>query len=95
MGVLLVQVTFRAEIGEGPLWLKIEADTERYTFSYAEVEGRWKSLGTGLTRLISSEVADVWSGILFGMYSTGNGKPCANPADFDWFNYHPVRLPTT
>lgn len=79
--------TDSAAIGDGPLWLRVASDADRYRFSYAEREGEWKPLGSALTKLIATEVADVWSGVLLGMYSTGNGKPCKTPADFDWFEY--------
>jgi hypothetical protein len=46
-----------------------------------------------LERLIASEVADVWSGAMIGLYSTGNGRVVAHPADFDWFEDHPVQVP--
>jgi hypothetical protein len=29
----------------------------------------------------------IWSGILLGVYSTGNDSACVNPADVDWFEY--------
>ena len=73
------------------VWLKINSDAKTYTFSYAVEEGQWKKLGTGQAKLISSEVADVWSGACFGLYAhdgdlaRGNVVP---PADFDWFEYH-------
>lgn len=80
-------------VGLGPLQLKVEYDPEHYRFYYAEPGGEWKLLGSGLERLISSEVADVWSGMLIGLYSTGNGRPVANPADFNWFEDKPVHMP--
>lgn len=83
-------VTATAEIGDGPLRLKIDASPATYQFFYADKDGDWKLLGSGLTRLIASEVADVWSGAYIGMYSTSNGQGSASPADFDWFDYHPV-----
>jgi len=50
-------------------------------------------LGTGLARLLNSELAGpsdqatTFTGMYFGMYATGNGRPCQGPADFDWFGY--------
>jgi alpha-N-arabinofuranosidase len=86
-------VTAMAEAGKGALQLKVEYDPEHYRFYYAQENGEWKLLGSGLERLISSEVADVWSGTMIGTYSTGNGYTVANPADFDWFEDRPVHVP--
>jgi alpha-N-arabinofuranosidase len=69
------------------LYLKIESDKDLYHFYFSDDNNNWKILGTGNCRLISTEVADVWSGMFYGMYATGNGKTCKNPADFDWFEY--------
>lgn len=71
----------------GPLRLRIDSDPQKYSFYYAGVKGDWKLLGSGLERLISSEVAAVWSGAYIGMYASGNGQRCTAPADFDWFQY--------
>lgn len=62
--------------------MKISFDNTNYYFFIRQHE--WVELGTGLVNLVSTEVADTWSGIFLGMYSTGNGKSCRNPATFDW-----------
>jgi len=80
------------ELPTGPVRLKIESDTENYKFYFAPADGEWKLLGSGLVKLLESEVADVWSGSMFGMYATGNGHPIQTPADFDWFEYHPAPI---
>ena len=81
--------------GTTGIWLKIDSDAKTYTFSYAEQEGQWKVLGTGSAKLISSELADVWSGACYGLYAAYNPRPAEIseffspiPADFDWFEYH-------
>lgn len=71
----------------GPLRLRIDSDPQKYSFYYAGAKGDWKLLGTGIERLISSEIAAVWSGAYIGMYASGNGQKCIVPADFDWFQY--------
>lgn len=83
----LQQVAAQAFAPDGPVQLRIDSDPEKYSFYYAGSTGDWKLLGTGLERLISSEIAAVWSGAYIGMYASGNGKKCAAPADFDWFQY--------
>jgi xylan 1,4-beta-xylosidase len=83
----LKEIAAQAAAPVGPLRLRIDSDTQKYSFYYSGARGDWKLLGTGLQRLISSEVAAVWSGAYIGMYASGNGKQCAAPADFDWFQY--------
>lgn len=82
------EITATMPVKMGPLLLRIDSDTTNYRFYYAQYPGDWRFLGTGLERLISSEVANVWTGAFIGMFSTGNGRPCVRPADFDWFDYH-------
>lgn len=81
------EVAAQALAPSGPLHLRIDSDSEKFSFYYSASNGDWKLIGTGLERLISSEVAAVWSGAYIGMYSSGNGSACHAPADFDWFDY--------
>jgi len=67
--------------------LAIDADINNYVFSYGTDEKNLNILGKGITRYLSSEVAGGFTGVYFAMYATGNGKPCKDPADFDWFEY--------
>ncbi len=67
--------------------LSIEADRNKYMFSYGPSENDLKLLGEGETRYLSTEVAGGFTGVYLAMYASGNGKPCQNPADFDWFDY--------
>jgi xylan 1,4-beta-xylosidase len=85
------QIAAQAPALAGPLRLRIDSDPQKYSFYYAGASDDWKLPGTGLERLISSEVAAVWSGAYIGMYSSGNGKKCCTPADFDWFQYETPR----
>ena len=60
----------------------------RYTFSYKTSKtSSYKTLQSALTRYLSAEVAESWTGVYLGMYATGNGKKSSTPADFDWFAY--------
>ena len=86
VGDLSVEAT-TLPVPDGALRLRVEATPARYTFSYAEEKGAWQPAGTADPNLIATEVAAVWSGVLIGMYCTGNGRPVVNPADFDWFEY--------
>lgn len=83
----IVQIAAQAPAPAGPLRLRIDSDPEKYSFYFTGATGQWNLLGTGLERLISSEVAAVWSGAYIGMYASGNGRKSSAPADFDWFQY--------
>lgn len=70
-----------------PLVLAIDADRDRYVFSYGPSPDDLRPLGDGETRYLSTEVAGGFTGVYLGIYATGNGAPCTSPADFDWFEY--------
>ncbi len=74
---------------DGPLRLRITAEPELYRFGCAAGAGPLRELATGRTRYLSSEVAGGFTGVYFGLYATGNGRPCDTPADFAWFDYEP------
>jgi len=80
-------VAAEAEVGTGPLQLRIESDALQYRFFYATHEGDWTLLGSGEERLIASEVANVWSGAYLAMFSESTDAEHGAPADFDWFDY--------
>ncbi|MFC4776260.1 glycoside hydrolase family 43 protein [Paenibacillus sp. GCM10023252] len=68
--------------------LRIMAAAEGYQFSYREgTTGEWHMAGTGESLLLSQEVAGGFTGVYAGMYATGNGRSCEQPAHFDWFEY--------
>ncbi len=67
--------------------LAIEASRMEYTFSVGPSLERRSPLGRGETRYLSTEVAGGFTGVYFGMYASGNGALCKQPADFDWFDY--------
>ena len=70
----------------GELILKIDADEQKYYFSYS-VNNKEKELASGITKYISAELTSGWNGVMIGMYATGNGKKSVCQADFDWFDY--------
>ena len=79
-------------IPAGPLQLRISSDAETYTFEWTVDGKEWHVLGTGMERLIASEVANVWSGAYVGMFSqTASDGP---PADFRWFEYTSAEQPS-
>ncbi len=80
--------------GGEPLVLQVEAGPEEYAFSYGVVmSGRPQraaiALGKARPRYVSSEVAGGFTGVYFGLYATGNGRPASVPAHFDWFEDEP------
>lgn len=70
--------------------LSIEAEKECYKFTFTDPQSGEKiEVGTGLTTLLSTEIAGGFTGVFFGLYATGNGRECKIPAYFDWFKYEP------
>jgi xylan 1,4-beta-xylosidase len=81
------------ELGNVPvstsaLFLKTKFDSNVYKFSVSVDGIHWNEIGSGLANLISTDVAGSFNGILLGIYSSGNGKKCQHPAEFDWFQCH-------
>ncbi|MBN1130912.1 MAG: family 43 glycosylhydrolase [Chitinispirillaceae bacterium] len=79
------ETTYR-EIADGDIILCIGATELSYQFSYQEEGETAVHLGTALTKDLSTEVIQGFTGVFIGMYLSGNGRSCANPADFDWFD---------
>lgn len=69
------------------LVLVVDAEREKYVFSCGPDLSDLRPLGEGETRYLSTEVAGGFTGVYFAMYATGNGAPCKQAADFDWFEY--------
>ena len=77
-------------IGPGPVTLEINADRDQYSFAIQTEQSPRVELARAETRYLATEVAGGFTGVYFGLYATGNGTPCATPACFDWFEYHPL-----
>jgi alpha-N-arabinofuranosidase len=90
IGARLSAVTASARVPDGPLVLQVDAQPEEYTFSWGTPAGALTRLDAGVTRFLSSEVAGGFIGTYIGLYATGNGRPAAAPAAFDWFDYEPA-----
>jgi alpha-N-arabinofuranosidase len=66
----------------------LQVTTDPYNYHLGLVEnGRFVELDHASCQSVATETASVWTGMYFAMYSTGNGKPCKNPADFEWFEF--------
>jgi alpha-N-arabinofuranosidase len=74
-------------IGSGDIILTVQASPLFYEFFCQSPHGRAKSLGTALTRDLSSEKIGGFTGVYLGIFATGNGQTNSVPADFDWFEY--------
>jgi len=92
-GKVVEPVVF-AGASDSDVTLSIKADPLRYEFFYSAAHGQTVSLGTALTRDLSTEVLSGqrnagfnFTGVFIGMFATGNGSRSASPADFDWFEY--------
>jgi xylan 1,4-beta-xylosidase len=75
--------------------LEVNANASRYTMLVND-GGRKHPLGHLPTRPLSSEYISErgpmhFTGVMIGLYASGNGRRSRAPADFDWFEY----LPTT
>jgi len=68
--------------------LSVKADKENYLFGYAIDEQEdicW--FGRGECSMLATEVAGGFTGVMLGMYATGNGIESPSIAHFDWFQY--------
>ena len=86
----LVAITARQPIDDGPVKLRISGDKRLYTFWCAQDDAPFTAIATGECRYLATEVAGGFTGVMLGMYATGNGQPASAPADFDWFDYEPL-----
>jgi xylan 1,4-beta-xylosidase len=89
-------VTAKVVLNGSHVQLGLRADKDTYTFGYREddrSEPHW--LASGETRYLSTEVAGGFTGVYLGVYSTGSGRPCVAPADFEWFDYTPGACSST
>lgn len=78
-----MEVCLEAKIeAKGDVILLIRADRENYYFSVVFPDGRNVVIGTGMTKLLSSEVIWGFTGVVLGLYATGNGRVSGIPARF-------------
>lgn len=59
---------------EGNVTLFIRSDRKYYYFGVVTQDGRRWEVGTGMTKLLSSEVIWGFTGVFIGLYATGNGR---------------------
>jgi alpha-N-arabinofuranosidase len=81
-------------IPKGAVQLEIRATAKDYEFSVGAGKRR-KVLGTLPTRPLTMEYALnktgtlSFTGVVVGLYASGQGERAQTPADFDWFDYRP------
>ncbi len=70
------------------LFLKVDASTDTYSFSYAFDNGEWTTLKDSVdAKFLSTRIARGFVGCIYALYATSSGKPSTNTARFDWFEY--------
>lgn len=85
----LTSIVAKEKINEDKIILKISGDIDNYYFAYSKNNGIFKTVASGQTKYLSTEVAGGFTGVFLAMYATGNGKLCKSKAFFDWFEYTP------
>lgn len=87
----------RVALERGPVILEIRATDRQYCFSAGT--GRTLSpVGRLSTKALSAErvtafdrTAMCFTGVVLGMYASGQEEPASAPADFDWFEYRSLK----
>jgi xylan 1,4-beta-xylosidase len=74
--------------------LRLKADAKHYHFALALPGEPELAMGSALVRLLTTEVAGGFTGMMIGLYATGNGHDSAAPTDFAWFEYVARRTDT-
>jgi alpha-N-arabinofuranosidase len=84
-------ITASAPCAGSKVFLEIDGDEAQYRFSWSRDGRIWNQLAEAAGADVSPEIINGFTGAVVGMYSTGNGKACAAPADFECFEYIPER----
>jgi alpha-N-arabinofuranosidase len=71
------------------VFLKVEADNIKATFSYGNSNNEYSILAKDVDiKMISDEISGGFNGPYVGMYATSNGEKSKKIAEFDWFEYN-------
>ena len=89
---LIQQAAAEIPLAPGAVQLRITGTKELYHFSFSQIGAEFREIAKVNTRYLGTEVTSGYNGVVIGLYATGNGKACAVPADFDWFDYEPKDL---
>lgn len=75
----------------GPLYLKVEVDRERRSFSYSSDNKEWRLVGVVEDATFLSDEGTrekkAFTGTMVGLYANNGGSGRRIAADFDWFEY--------
>ena len=85
---LIASANISAQLEKKPLFLKIDSNKDKYSFSYSFVPQKWVVLNADVDgTFLSTKTAGGFVGCLYALYATSLGKPSGNTAFFDWFVY--------
>ncbi len=86
---LIRHVAIQVPLFPGAVQLRIMGTKELYHFLFSQGGAEFREIAKVNTRYLGTEVTSGYNGVVIGLYATGNAKPCATLADFDWFDYQP------
>jgi xylan 1,4-beta-xylosidase len=69
------------------VYLQITGSHTKYALEWSPDGDSFARIAELETRPLSMEHIHAFTGVVIGMYATGNGKSSTVPADFDWFDY--------
>jgi alpha-N-arabinofuranosidase len=85
---LLASQAIKDDRNKKSVYLKIEARGDMYAFSFATDSDKWVLLQDNVdAHFLSTKVAGGFVGCVYALYATSLGKPSANAAHFEWFEY--------
>ena len=84
LGEMTHLIKAKEGIGSGKVWLKVEGNEYNYVFSFSTDGLEYKRLCQMNTRYLSSETASGFTGIVLGLYATGQSGKHADFYDFDY-----------
>lgn len=90
------EVLAEQDINAATIYLKVKAHEQSYNFYFAENPNSWCTLAEQVDgRILSTPVAGGFVGAYIVMVASSNGQPSTNHADFDWFEYSGIELPSS
>ena len=88
---------YNVKAPEGIICLSVIADRDNYHFWWETDEHGSQEAGVIPSNELAVEASwdnggvMCFTGMMIGIYATGNGAEATIPADFDWFDYEPLR----
>jgi len=73
------------------LYVRVTGENDWYRFSYSEDGVTYQEIGKMDTRLLSTETAGGFTGIMLGLYATSASPDSQAEAEIEWFDYQPAR----